>query len=359
MEVLAGRFGEGFLADLMYTEGVQGIAKVDVLLADRGTDVLFADLVADWAASLAVDAVIDDGADLAAGSAEDLQVDGLHAAVGWSSPHATTRSGSPDGVAPNGSDFRVLPEDLTSLEINADTTLDCLWQLDDGAFFSGAANGQHKLLTTAVEVPADAPVLRFDIRHDLEPGYDYAYVQVSTDGGATWQSLEAEGTTTEHAPDALAPIVADLPGFTGSSGGWRHEAIDLAAFAGQEVLVGLRFRTDPGIAGPGVWVDNVSVGNVARGDGTSFVGWEQRPPTADRVVAQLVSYDDDRTVAAVADVPLDGDNDARLDGDELRALIAPGATTVALVVTLIEDDEWLFCPVRYRLTVDGVLQEES
>lgn len=359
MEVLASRFGEDFLADLMHTEGLRGIAKVDSLLADRGADVRFADLVTDWAASLAVDAAIDDGADLVAGSTEDVQVDGLHASVGWSSPHASSRSGNPDGIAPNGSDFRILPEDLTSLEMDAATTLDCLWLLDDSAFYSGSANGQHKLLTTAVEVPTDDPVLRFDIRHDLEPGYDYAYVQVSTDGGATWRSLEGEGTTTEHAPDALAPIVADLPGYTGSSGGWRTEAIDLAAFAGEEVLVGLRFRSDPGIAGSGVWVDDVSMGNVPLADGTSFDGWEQRPPTADRVVAQLVSYDDHRTVAAVADVPLDSENDARLDGDELRALIAPGATTVALVVTLIEDDEWLFCPVRYRLTVDGVLQEES
>lgn len=49
----------------------------------------------------------------------------------------------------------------------------------------------------------------------------------------------------------------------------------------------------------------------------------------------------------------------RIRADGLRALIAPGATTAPLLVTLIADGEWPYCPVRYRLTIDGVLQEES
>ncbi len=38
-------------------------------------------------------------------------------------------------------------------------------------------------------MPAGDPMLRFRARWDIEDGYDFADVQVSTDGGATYTDL--------------------------------------------------------------------------------------------------------------------------------------------------------------------------
>ena len=52
--------------------------------------------------------------------------------------------------------------------------------------------------------------------YDLETDYDYAYVEVSADGGKTWDILANEHTTiTNPSGNSYGP------GFTGASGGRR------------------------------------------------------------------------------------------------------------------------------------------
>ncbi|MDI7277519.1 MAG: immune inhibitor A, partial [Anaerolineae bacterium] len=77
--------------------------------------------------------------------------------------------------------------------------------------------------------------LTFWTWYQIEPLWDFGFVQVSTDGGATWVSLANENTTYEHDPQAHPDVVANLPGFTGSSGGWVQQTFDLSAYAGQTV----------------------------------------------------------------------------------------------------------------------------
>ena len=49
-------------------------------------------------------------------------------------------------------------------------------------------------------MPSDDPTLTFATLYDTEIFWDYAFVQVSTDGGKTYKSLANEHTTSEIDP---------------------------------------------------------------------------------------------------------------------------------------------------------------
>ena len=95
--------------------------------------------------------------------------------------------------------------------------------------------------------------------YDLEEDYDYAYVEVSTDQGETWNIL-ANGTTTNENPSGNSYG----PAFTGVSGGqdepsWVQETFDLTPFAGQQTLIRFEVITDEALNRPGLAVDGISI----------------------------------------------------------------------------------------------------
>jgi immune inhibitor A len=91
---------------------------------------------------------------------------------------------------------------------------------------------------------------------------------VSTDGGATWTSLENEFTVYDYDPNAHPDIIANLPGLTGWSGGWMNISYDLSAYAGQNILVAFRYMTDWGTTYEGWYIDNVYVDGTLISDGS-------------------------------------------------------------------------------------------
>jgi hypothetical protein len=106
-------------------------------------------------------------------------------------------------------------------------------------------------------------VLSFDAIWDIEDYWDYAFVQVSTDGGETWLSLENEYTTYDHDPNAYPEIIDNLPGITEWIGGvWVNMAFDLTPYAGQEIMLNFRYMTDWGTEYSGFWFDDVMVNGV-------------------------------------------------------------------------------------------------
>jgi len=127
-------------------------------------------------------------------------------------------------------------------------------------WYSGMKNNMNATLTRSVSVPAaGTTTLDAWLLYETEPGYDYIYGEVSTDGGATWQRVSS-------------PL-------DGSSNGWREESWDLTPFAGHETLFRLRYSTDSGVVERGVYVDDFSVatdGEVIWSDDveTGDAGWQ-------------------------------------------------------------------------------------
>jgi immune inhibitor A len=102
----------------------------------------------------------------------------------------------------------------------------------------------------------------------IEYAWDYAYVVVSTDGGATWESVETNLSTTDDPNGQNFGY-----GITGSSGGhWIPLTADLSAYEG-EVLLGFRYWTDSYVVEPGFMVDDIQITGYPLDDAESDAGW--------------------------------------------------------------------------------------
>lgn len=111
---------------------------------------------------------------------------------------------------------------------------------------------------TAVE----SATLKFDNYIDIEEGWDFGVVQVSTDGGNTWESLSNENTTSEIVDEGYPKIKENLPGFTGKYEGWQKETFDLSEYAGNNVLISFRYLTDWASNEAGWFIDNIEVPEI-------------------------------------------------------------------------------------------------
>ena len=116
----------------------------------------------------------------------------------------------------------------------------------------------------------DAATLRYHAWHDIEEDWDFAYVEVSEDGGETWTILETTLTT-----DANPNGTAFGPGITGESNGWVEDSVDLAPYAGKEVLVRFEYVTDDAENGRGLCLDDFSIEELGwSDDAETDGGWE-------------------------------------------------------------------------------------
>jgi hypothetical protein len=111
--------------------------------------------------------------------------------------------------------------------------------------------------------------LTFDTYYDIEEYWDFGFVQASTDGGATWTSLENASTTFDYDPNAYPKVIENLPGLTGTNGDWANMSFDLSAYAGQDILLAFRYVTDWGTTEVGWYVDNVYVDGTLISDGSN------------------------------------------------------------------------------------------
>lgn len=94
--------------------------------------------------------------------------------------------------------------------------------------------------------------LKFWMWYDIEEGWDYFYVQLSTDGGLTFANL-ANDLTTDTDPHGL-----NLGnGITGSSGGWVQARFDLSAYTDLQVIFRFAYFTDHYALEEGVYLDDI------------------------------------------------------------------------------------------------------
>jgi len=116
--------------------------------------------------------------------------------------------------------------------------------------------------------------LEFWAWYDIEEDWDYTYVEVSTDGGETWEILTTpSGVSTNPNGNSFGWA------YTGNSGGWIQEQVDISAYAGQEILLRFEYVTDDAVNRPGFILDDVAVPEIGYfsdfeegGDGSA--GWE-------------------------------------------------------------------------------------
>jgi hypothetical protein len=217
------------------------------------------------------------------------------------------------------------------------------------SFFSQADDNLDNAMVREVTVDGDHS-LEFDIYHNTEPGYDWMYVQVSTDGGDTWTSIPCAGM---NATGTLGPA------YEGDSGGFFHDTCDVSSYAGQTIAISFRYVTDGGVVEPGVWLDNIDLGG-SLGDGSDLSGWQspsQYNPAEVEFLLQLLVLRPNHTYARIGWMELDSNNDGSLTGAELDSVIGTrGGAIVSALVTYLSQDENSSDYADYSLWVNGVLQ---
>jgi hypothetical protein len=127
-------------------------------------------------------------------------------------------------------------------------------------------------LTRAFDLTGQASAtLTYKVWYDLEPYYDFAYVEISTDGGQTWTVLEAPGSIANS-------YVTGAYGwsYTGTARGWVDESIDLAPYAGGPVLIRFEVITDFTVNRPGLMLDDIAIPEIGFFDDVESEsgGWE-------------------------------------------------------------------------------------
>jgi hypothetical protein len=145
-------------------------------------------------------------------------------------------------------------------------------------------NGDLMNILLAGEVYVDPldPTLTLNTYWDIEPYWDFGFIQVSNDTGETWVSLENAYTVPFYVPQALHKIVDNLEGLTGNSGGPILMDFDLTAFAGETVLIGFRYMTDWGYTDKGWYIYDASVSGAP-------IALEDVPKEADFIVTLITT----------------------------------------------------------------------
>lgn len=120
------------------------------------------------------------------------------------------------------------------------------------SFYSDSGHNFQRYIQTTnpVEVWGEDSVILW-IWYDIEDDWDYAYVEVSTDGAAFTPIAGSITTNTDPHGNNRGN------GITGSSGGWTEASFDLAAYLGQNIYIRISYYTDGSVAGEGIFVDDI------------------------------------------------------------------------------------------------------
>ena len=153
--------------------------------------------------------------------------------------------------------------------------------------------------------------LSFWVWYAIEESWDYAYVEVSTDGGETWDILEGNLASPEN------PMGLSFgPGYTGQSGGWQQDSVDLTPYAGMELLLRFEYVTDDALNEDGICIDDISIPEIEYLDDAESAGlWDAQgfARTDNRVpqsyLVQVIELGDEITVQ---EMPLDQDGNGSL-----------------------------------------------
>ena len=141
----------------------------------------------------------------------------------------------------------------------------------DYCWWSNRGDAINSTLTRQFDLSSlDQATLEYWVWYELEAPWDYAYVEVSTDAGLTWDILK--GTRTSQ----INPVGNNFGhGLTGSSGGWVKERVDLTPYAGKRVLLRFQYITDDAVHLRGLCIDDVSIAELAYfHDAEDDGGWE-------------------------------------------------------------------------------------
>ncbi len=331
------RFGDQLMQEVV-REPANGILGYDAVLERNRTGLRFDDIFQDW-----VIANILNDPNLDSGHYANKNLKGKPTIQNTASTYPFSKNLS---VHQYGTQYIELkapsrPGDYT-LTFQGSTTVKIAHTDPHGgkfAWYSNRGDDSDMTLTHAFDLKnLSKATLSVWLWYDIEKDFDYAYVEVSSDNGATWDTLKGKRTTDTN------PNGTNFGhGFTGRSEQWIEERFDLSAYAGKPILVRFEYLTDDAFNATGLMVDDISIpelnyqDDVENGDGgwqvDGFVRVNNYLPQ--KFALQLITFGKQTTVEKI---PLDANNHAQVTlknfgGDIARAiLVVNGLTPVTTEV---------------------------
>jgi len=308
-----------------------GFASVEAVLVELGSRMKHVDLFADWVVANVLDAPdIGDGRY----GYEEIDPASFDVETNYAAGDYPVSGG--DTVHQYGTDYVELRgERPLTLRFTGSTQIglvDTTAHSGRYVWWSNRGDDSDMMLTRAFDLSGvSAATLEFWTWYDLEEDWDYAYVEVSADDGETWTILTTpSGTSTNPNGNSFGWA------YTGRSGGgetaqWIQEQVDLAPYAGQEVLLRFEYITDDAVNRPGFVVDDVAIPEIGYasdleedGDGWEPAGFIRHANVLpQRWLVQLVLFGPETTVQRLElDESQAGEWTIALDGRTERAVIA-------------------------------------
>jgi hypothetical protein len=338
MAYLMGRLGEQSIRDLV-THPANGVSGIDAVSARHG--LTFEDIFGDWLIANYLDNRV---LSPSAVTARYLYPDHVVGPVSIDARHNAFPVQRQSTVHQYAADYIELGGHGNLLvEFSGDTTVRLVpTNAHSGryAWWSNRGDDSDVMLTRAFDLRyVDRATLRVSMWYDIETDWDYAYIEVSVDGGETWEVLDGQFTTLTN-PHGNSFGAA----YTGRSDGWIEEVVDLGAYAGRQILVRFEYITDDAVTGAGWLIDDVRIPELGYVDdlesgpegwiAEGFVYSDNR--VSQRYLVQLVSLADDIHVYRV---PVDETGYGRIElrglGDQVDSAVlvisalAPATTEVA------------------------------
>ncbi|MDH4069627.1 MAG: M14 family zinc carboxypeptidase [Ignavibacteria bacterium] len=121
------------------------------------------------------------------------------------------------------------------------------------------ANNSLTLINQVSLAGFDYAELRFWTKWAIEPTWDFATVEVSTNNGSSWTTLRTSSATRGSGRSSEQPTTSwgydsYVPGLD-----WKEETADLSAYAGLQIKIRFRLASDGGVERDGFYVDDIRI----------------------------------------------------------------------------------------------------
>jgi immune inhibitor A len=156
----------------------------------------------------------------------------------------------------------LLPNKEVTLELGAPCA-----ECGSAYYYSDSGNDLNNTMTREIDAGGE---LTAKVRYEIEAGWDYAFLESSSDGGATWDPVE---TSESYEGADSSGFNASGTGISGDTGGaW----VDLTATVPADAnAVRWRYQTDGAAAEQGFQVDNIAIDGTDIGTAEAGPeGWE-------------------------------------------------------------------------------------
>jgi len=250
-------------------------------------------------------------------------------------------------LQPAGSDVRIEFEGTSTVDLipNCPHSGNYQWWSNRGDLSDCRLTGEFDL------TEVDSATLRFWLWYDIENGWDYAYVEASTDAGTTWDILRGTHST-DYNPNGNSLGW----GYTGISGGgsdphWIEESVDLSGYAGEKVWIRFEYITDDAINRVGLCLDDVSIPEIGYFDDAESGdhGWQAEgfvrvgSVLPQRYAVQVVQFGPDVVVTPMI-------LDSRQRGDMRILGFGSNVERAVLVISGLTPVTTEVAQYRYRIT---------